>query len=461
MNLNEILQILWRRKLLVLLQVVIVVAAAVLGLRLITPIYESTSTVAISPIADSDTTVIFSYFGNMDVIVPIYADAARSPTTHRRALERTNGLGADVSVDTYSGTPIMRIRARHADPERASRFAQAVTDALMARTTEGDVGIPGLRMRQVDRPAVAADPVFPRPNLTIGVALLLGLAFGVAAALLRENLTTRIETREVLSRVAGVPCFGEIPSESSVAKITSPEDLTKDPRLRVVAEAFRDIRTNLLFSERNLSSVVVTSPTGSHGKTSVAVGLAVTLAATGSRTVLVDADLRKGRLAEMLSLQRAPGLMEALHGVPLSETVTATEVENLDILTGGNLFGDPGELLLAEFPQLLAELESTYDTVVIDTTPLGPVNDARIVARYAKAALIVASAEATTRRQLHTAVERLTMIGVRPTAVVLNKAKREREAEYGYLNTPVTLPSAEIATTETRRQRRRRKKSAL
>jgi polysaccharide biosynthesis transport protein len=460
MNLNEILQILWRRKLLVLSQVVIVVAAAVIGLRLITPVYESTSTVAISPVGDTDTSVIFSYFGNMDVIVPIYADAARSPTTHRQALERTNGLGAEIDVETYRGTPIMRIRARHSDPERASRFAQAVTDALMARTTGGDVGIPGLRMRQVDRPAVAAEPVFPRPGLTIGVALLLGLVFGVVAALLRENLTTRIETRDVLSRVAGVPCFGEIPSESSLAKIRSVEDLAKDPRLRIVAEAFRDIRTNLLFSERNLSSVVVTSPTGSHGKTSVSVGLAVTLAATGSRTVLVDADLRKGRIAEMLTLRRAPGLMEALHGVPLSDVVTPTEVENLDVLTGGNLFGDPGELLLAEFPQLLALLEERYDTVVIDTTPLVPINDARILARYAKATLIVASAETTTRRHLHTAVERLTMIGVRPTAVILNRAKREKEAEYGYLQPAVALPSPDRDGTKARR-RGRRKKSAL
>ena len=108
------------------------------------------------------------------------------------------------------------------------------------------------------------------------VALLLGLGLGVGAALLRENLATKIETPEALARVAGVPVLAEIPNEPALARVHAARDLT-DPKFRIVAEALRDLRTNLLFTKGNLRSIVVTSPEGSHGKTTVSFGLAVVL----------------------------------------------------------------------------------------------------------------------------------------------------------------------------------------
>ena len=139
------------------------------------------------------------------------------------------------------------------------------------------------------------------------VALLLGLGLGLGAALLRESLTTKVETADELATASGVPVFAEIPAETAILKMHSPEDLAINPRLRVVAEALRDLRTNLLFTDENIRSIVVTSPDGSHGKTTVAFALAATLARAGAKTMLVDADLRRGRVAELLEIPRTPG----------------------------------------------------------------------------------------------------------------------------------------------------------
>ena len=209
---------------------------------------------------------------------------------------------------------------------------------------------------------------------------------------MRENLTTKVETPEA---APGSPACR--PSQRSR---TSPPWSACTPRRTSPtrssgwsSEALRDLRTNLLFTKGNLRSIVVTSPEGSHGKTTVSFGLAVSFARAGARTLLIDADLRKGRVSELLNVQRTPGLSEVLRGHPLETAIRHTSLDNLDFLTGGQLGEDPGELLMSEFPSLLHQLERSYDMVVLDSTPLVPISDARIIARFGKATLIVASAE--------------------------------------------------------------------
>jgi capsular exopolysaccharide synthesis family protein len=405
-NLNELLQVLWRRKLLVAGVTALAVGLAVLFLQVAKPIYEASSSLALQPVDAQNGLVLF---GILDAVVPVYADAAGSPTTRQAAQKLSPHPLGSVSVDTFSGTPIIKIRARDGSPFVARDTAEAVTRALFKRVNQGGIGLSSVRLVELD----------PRKKLTLMVALVLGLVLGVAAALLRENLATKIESPEELERITGVPVFGEIPAEPAAGRLHSAEDLN-DTRLRAVSEALRELRTNLLFSEGNVRSILLTSPQGSHGKTTIAYGLAVTLARSGSRTLLIDGDLRKGRMPEMLEIQRTPGLMEVLGGTPVEEVIQHTDVETLDLIPGGSRGGDPTELLTNEFPALLSRLEGMYDTVVIDGTPLVPISDARIISRFADVTLVVASAGRATRRQVRTAIERLSLISVRPTATILN-----------------------------------------
>jgi polysaccharide biosynthesis transport protein len=435
MDLIEVLQVFWRRRLLIIATTLLAVAIAVVYLEVVTPLYKSSATMALK----ADKVDAITLFATVDAIVPIYADAATSRSTRALARAKSGIDLADISVDTFRGTPLFKIHATDKNARNAQRSAQAVVEALQQRVRDGEVGIPTITLDEIDHPAVATSPSFPRKKLTIGIAVLLGLAFGAAAALLRERLTSRIETAEAVSDAAGAPCFSEVPRDRALTRVSDPEEFTANTKLRVANEAFRDLRTNLMFANQSLRSILITSPEGSHGKTTVAFGLATAFARAGTEALLVDADLRRGRVAPMLGIPRAPGLTEALHGAHVEPV--RTSLEGLDVLPTGSLEVEPGEELLARFAAVLAELEKRYEAVVVDTTPLIPVNDARVFASFADATVIVVSAEVATRRQVREAVHRLELVSVEPTAVVLNNSNTKRTYySSAYLSPPERAP---------------------
>jgi capsular exopolysaccharide synthesis family protein len=428
MNLTEILSVLWHRKLVVLGVTVLLIVCAVGALQLITPQYKATSTLALEPQKLGNDLL---FFQTIDSITPIYAAAAESETTLAAAKAQNGGQLADISVRTFAQSPIFKIDAQSTDASLAQSSAQSVTNVLQDRVKSGEVGIASLELTQIDKPTVPTSPVYPNKKLTIAVAVLLGLGLGVAAALLMERFTSRIRTRADLADASGLPIYAELPRQSSLSRVT-PELLANSPALRPINEALRDLRTNLAFAGNGeIETVAVTSPEGSHGKTTIAFGLAVAIARSGAKTLLIDADLRRGRIAEMLDIPRIPGLYEAMNGSPLGPgVIRQTSLPNLELITGGRLVSDPGELLATRFAQVLTELRPRYDAIVIDTTPVVPVNDGRVVANLTKATVLVASAGGATRRSVEEAVSRLSLIAVTPTAAVLNKS-RSRQAR-GY-----------------------------
>ena len=429
MTFNDLLRVFWRRKLLIILVTAAVVIPSYIGTKLVSPQYESTATLALTPHGTGANSVL--YLSTLDQIVPVYADSATAASTLRRAQGIHGHPLCSVSVDAFKGTGILKVKGRCTDPRRAQLTAAAVSRALIERTHDqtNPLGISGLDLNLTDTPELPTVQVFPRTKLTILVALVLGLALGCATAVLRESLTTKIESAEDLARVAGVPVFAELPSESAVLQMHSAEDLAEHPRLRIVAEAMRDLRTNLLFTDDSIRSVAITSPDGSHGKTTVAFAFAATLSRSGTRTILVDADLRRGRVADLVDVERSPGLMDVLLGeAPLEDAIR--HVEGLDVLPSGRRSADPGELLTSEFPVLLSRLEHEYEAVIIDSTPVIPISDARIVARHTDATLLVARAGVALRRQVRQAVERLGLISVTPTAAILNYSVAVRRSSY-------------------------------
>jgi tyrosine-protein kinase len=444
--LNDLLRVLWQRKLLIVAIAGAVIVAAFVTTKLVTPKYESTATLALTPKGSGGNDLIL--YGILDQVVPFYADAAGARTTRERAANRLGRSLGDISIETFKGTGLMKIKARSSKPRLAQASAAAVTDVVLGRAELGEIGTSSFKLTEIDAPALPTSAVFPRTRLTLLVAALLGLGLGLAAAILRENFATKVETAEDLAVASGLPVFAEIPAETAVLKLHSTEELATQPRLHVVAEALRDLRTNLLFTDDSIRSVVITSPDGSHGKTTVAFGLAATLSRAGARTILVDCDLRRGRVAELLQLPRTPGLMDVLLGEAQLERVIRPTDDGPDVLVGGRRSGDPGELLTQEFPAVLTELERDYDAVIIDATPVIPISDARILARYADATVLVARAGTASRRQVRQSVERLALISVRPTAAVLNHSTEVSRSSYYVRPTEQDLdPDAQARTT--------------
>jgi receptor protein-tyrosine kinase len=445
---------LWQRRLLVASVAVLVVALVYGATKLVSPKYEATSTLAVSPKNVSNDLL---FFGTLDAIMPVYADAATTKTTLDSAKARLNGELASISVETFKGTGLLKIHGRSTSPSLAEASANAVSQSLLDRTKSGSVGVSSLKLTELDPAALPTSPVFPRTKLTLLVGALLGLGLGLGAAFLRENLTTKIETSDDLARVSTLPVFAEIPAEQGIAKLHSPNEIIEDPRLRVLAEALRDLRTNLLFTDETMKSIVITSPEGSHGKTTVSFGLAATLARAGTRTLLVDGDLRRGRIASMLNMHPSPGLMDVLlEDATLEDAIVhSRQTPTLDVLPAGALTKDPGELLTVAFPAVLAQLEHEYEFVVIDSTPVVPISDARVVARFADATLLVAHAGVARRRHVRTAIDRLALISVRPIAAVLNYSRGVGTSSY-YINPG----EGEVAPAKRRRGNARPRRTA-
>jgi capsular exopolysaccharide synthesis family protein len=450
MSISEFLSVLWHRKLIVIAVLAVAIGAAVAAIQLISPEYRSASTLSVSPAKPGTNDLIF--FQTIDQIMSIYATAAETDATLDAAKRRTGGELAEISVHTYEGAPILKISARDTDRALTVRSAQAVTNVLLARVRRGQVGVPGLQLKQIDRPSLPDSPIFPNTKLTYAVAALIGLGLGIGAAFLWETLGKRVRSRSDLADAAGVPVFAEIALTPPVRRVHSLASFGTDPELRTVSEALRDLRTNLVFADDNLGSIVVTSPEGRHGKTTVAAGLAATMARSGARAILVDADLHRGRVAEMLLVPHAPGLREVLEGGEPAATIRTTAVPNVDLLTSGRTGGDPGELLATDFQPLIEWLEQEYDVVVIDAPPLAPINDARVIARLAKTTLLVCASGKASHRSVREAVERLKLIGVTPTAGVLNMS-RSRQAR-GYYGPTAQAPiDGEVFEAQPRRTR--------
>jgi tyrosine-protein kinase len=456
MNVNDVLTVLWHRKWMVVGALIAAIALAFVALRIITPQYRSSSTMSLSPKRLGNELL---FFQTLDPVLSIYATAARTKSTRDEAEELIDGPLADISVRTYESTPIFKIDAQSADPVLARDSAGAVSNALLVRSRAGQIGVQGLELKMIDSPEIPTAVIYPNRKLTYAIAILLGLGFGITAAFLWENLGRRVRTRADLADATGVPVFAEIPLTPRVRTVRSLGTFLLDPELRAVSDALRDLRTNLVFAEEGTRSIVVTSPEGRHGKTTVAAGLAVTIARSGARTILVDGDLHRSRVAEMLGVEPAPGLQEVLEGEPLDRNVRETRLDQLYLLTAGRPASDPTELLANRFRVTLEALMEQYDAVVIDAPPVAPVNDARVIASVAQTTLVVCAAGKATHRSVRDAVERLKLVSVTPTAGVLNMSRsRQSRAYYGVEtdrqpgsgDAPVENPEIESPWTPTR-----------
>lgn len=199
-------------------------------------------------------------------------------------------------------------------------------------------------------------------------------------------------------------------------------------------EAYKTLRTNLEFSGKNIRVIALTSCVPNEGKTSISFQLACSLAESGKKTMLVDADLRKSVLQGRYKVTKGRfGLSHYLSGqVKLDEIFCNTNIPNLHIVLAGPIPPNPTELLSNEaFQMMIAKMRGDYEYVVIDTPPLGSVIDGAIVARECDGAMIVIEANAVSYRFAQNVKEQLEKAGCRILGCVLNKVNMKNNPYYG------------------------------
>jgi capsular exopolysaccharide synthesis family protein len=209
-----------------------------------------------------------------------------------------------------------------------------------------------------------------------------------------------------------------------------------DPK-NPIAEAFRTVRTNITFAfaERQPKTIVFSSPMPGDGKTTTTSNLAITMAQQGLRVLLIDADLRRGVLHSAMGVPRQPGLSNLLvAGQSLQDVVHSIEFADgvrLGFLATGTLPPNPAELLGSQrMRELLTEMESQFDAILIDSPPLNVVTDAAVLGTFTDGVIVVARAGVTTADSLRMSVDLLHHVRARVLGAVLNGIDFRRDSHY-------------------------------
>ena len=309
-----------------------------------------------------------------------------------------------------------------------------IYEGLLQRAKEAGISgdLKAGNVRVVDVAEVPRGPVLPnhRSDLTFGFAAGLVLAIGFALAL--EYLDNRIKTPDEIGAHLSLPCLGLVPRLAKGKYTGAP--LINNGVPPNFAEAFKGVRTNVQFSSavEGGRSLVIASTGPGEGKTLVSTNLAIALAQSGSRVILIDADMRRPTVHELLGEQQEPGLSNVLvGGAEPSRAVRKSSVPGLWVLPAGRIPPNPAELLgSSRFKVFLQKMSEQFDWVVLDSPPVMAVTDASVLAHLASGVIFVVGAEMVHRGAARTAVRQLQSSEAKLIGAVLNRVNLERDRYY-------------------------------
>lgn len=284
------------------------------------------------------------------------------------------------------------------------------------------------------RPAhVPVAPTVPNVPLSIVLGIIAGLAVGIFWAVLRKFLDTRLHSAGDIGSVTQTPILGTLTLDRSARK--RPLVVHFDPMSKP-AEAYRSLRTNLQFInvDGGPRSFAVTSSIPGEGKSTTVANLAIALAETQLRVALVDADLRRPRIADYLGIEGASGLTDILIGrAELADVLQQWGPNQLFVLPSGSVPPNPSELLgSAAMLRLITELTDQFDIVLIDSPPLLQVTDAVILSQLAGGTLVVVASGVTKRRELEAAASALDRVSSRMVGVILTMVPTKGPDSHAY-----------------------------
>lgn len=302
-------------------------------------------------------------------------------------------------------------------------------------------------VRILDSAQSFSSPIKPKKALIVVLATLLGGMIGVAFVLIRAAFHRGVETPDQIEQM-GMPVYASVPKSIQQLEFASKLKRNKgkaNKELVLLAEAnpadlsieaLRSLRTSLHFAmmEAKNNILMISGPAPSIGKTFVSTNFAAVAAKTGQKVLLIDADMRKGYLQQCFGLRWDNGLSDHLSGkVTADDIIKETSIENLDVVTRGQVPPNPSELLMhPRFKDFIEAMSEKYDLVIIDTPPVLAVTDPSIVGALAGTTLMVARFDQTTLKEIEVAQGRFEQSGVEVKGVILNAVEKKASNSYGY-----------------------------
>lgn len=285
-------------------------------------------------------------------------------------------------------------------------------------------------------------PFSPNLPMNLLIALGIGLGLGGGVIFLIGALDNTIKGEEDVLRNTRIPLLGSLPELDlqAVAGLATEGAPTLDMMTHLApkssfAEGIKTLRTNLMFisPDNPPKMLLVTSPGPGEGKTLLSSNMAIAMAQSGFRTLIVDCDLRRPRVHKAMGLENSAGVSDVVSGAAtLADAIQSTEVENLFALPAGHIPPNPSELLHTKaFAELLKGLRNQFDRILLDSPPVGAVADAMILSRSVDGVLVVLKYGQTRRELFRRSIDQLEAIGAPLMGCILNDVKRNA-AGYGY-----------------------------
>jgi polysaccharide biosynthesis transport protein len=362
---------------------------------------------------------------------------------YRSIVEQEKALAKEMESQKQEAIELSKLEVEYKPLSRTAEENLKLYQLISSRQREID--LTGLlrtnNVRVLERAVAPGAPVRPQPLQNLGIGLLVGLGLGIGLAYLIEALDNTLKTPNEVEALLAVPVLGLIPvigakDEKGGASRARERDLGifLDPK-SLAAECCRSIRTNILFMspDHPPRTIVVTSPSPQEGKTTTAANLAVTLAESGARVLVIDTDMRRPRLHQSFGVPNQSGVSTAIVGnSTLDEVIKRTEVPNLDVLPCGPVPPNPSELLhTARFAQLVRECASRYDRVVLDSPPTSAVTDPAVLGNLCDGVLLIVKGGQTTRESAVLARRQLHSANAKLLGVIINEVDFSNAA-YGY-----------------------------
>ncbi|WP_017071325.1 polysaccharide biosynthesis tyrosine autokinase, partial [Vibrio crassostreae] len=302
-------------------------------------------------------------------------------------------------------------------------------------------------VRILDDAQAYAGAVKPKKPLIVVLATLLGGMLSVAFVLVKAAFHRGVESPDQIEQI-GLPVYAAVPKSDLQIELTnrfkSKKKQTEGTQALLAesnpadlsVEALRGLRTSLHFAmlEAKNNILMISGPAPGIGKSFISTNFAAVAAKTGQKVLLIDADMRKGYLQQSFGVNWDNGLSDVLSGKQeFAQSVKTTPVENLDIITRGQVPPNPSELLMhPRFAELMEWASKEYDLVIVDTPPVLAVTDPSIVGAFAGTTLMVARYGQNTIKEIDVARNRFEQSGIEVKGVIFNAIEKKASSSYGY-----------------------------
>ena len=286
--------------------------------------------------------------------------------------------------------------------------------------------------RIVDSADTSVLPVSPKGPLIYLIAIIASFGIGAGLIGIREVLNQSIVFRKEIEALTGVPIIGEVMQDGEEEPF-----VIEEGKRTIVAEQFRQLRTSLAYLGINgrKKKILITSTISGEGKSFIAANMAISLALTDKKVVLLEMDLRRPRLSHLFNVSREVGLTNYFVGnKDADHIIKSTAVSrNLFIVPSGAIPPNPSELIMnGRLEELLKYLDTLFDYIIIDSAPVSPVTDAYILSPLCDATLYIVRHGVTPKAGLKTLDENIGMRALKNIAIVFNGVKNRGVGQYGY-----------------------------